>query len=139
LRHHDTSIPWQERLAEVVTAGEALKELGTHNNTVTGYLENANEFTQINLFGIQYLNIVNGEPAMRPTILNGYKSIASQPDYSINTQDQFSFVEQLARAIESALDEASATGEFTLTEGYSLERLTLVNNETKEETDIEFT
>ena len=138
LLHFDTSIPWQERLSEVVEAGEALKQLGTNNNTVMGYLENVNSFTSFDLFGIQYLNSVNDEPAMRPTIIDSYKSIVSAPEYFINTHDQFDFVNQLEKAIESALDETSAIGEFTITEGYSVQEISIVNTVTGDEQQIEF-
>ena len=104
-----------------------------------GYLENANYFSGISQFGIQYLNSVNGEPAMRPTIVGGFQSIASNPEYFINTQDQFSFADQLSTAIESALDEADASAEFTLTEGYVLDELSLFDKKTEKETIIEFT
>ncbi|MDJ1156192.1 SpaA isopeptide-forming pilin-related protein, partial [Macrococcus caseolyticus] len=100
---------------------------------VVGFLENRSAFSNMDQYGPLY------ESTMRPQIQTELKSYVTNPNYYINTGDTDVFINSLSTAISSAVSSVSSTGAFTLTDGYKLETLALVNKTTGKRIPLNYT
>ncbi|WP_165958691.1 SpaA isopeptide-forming pilin-related protein [Macrococcoides bohemicum] len=131
--YYETSQDWKARLTDLNNSLTSVKTTYPDAELVVGFLEDRDPFSNMDQYGPLY------ESTMRPQIITGLQNAATDPSYFINTGDSTAFVNQLSRAINDAVQSVESTGTFTLTDGYELETMTLVNKATGERKIIPFT
>ncbi|QYA42357.1 DUF11 domain-containing protein [Macrococcoides bohemicum] len=130
---YETSQDWKARLNDLTAAVTSVKTSYSNAEFVVGFLEDRNSFSNMGQYGPLY------ETTMRPQIQTTLQSYATDPSYYINTGDSTAFVNQLSSAISNAVQAVSSSGTFTLTAGYKMETMTLVNKTTGERIPLSFT
>ncbi|XWL01970.1 SpaA isopeptide-forming pilin-related protein [Macrococcoides goetzii] len=130
---YETSQDWKARLNDLTAAVTSVKTSYPNAELVVGFLEDRNSFSNMAQYGPLY------ETTMRPQIQTTLQSYATDPSYYINTGDPTVFVNQLSAAISNAVQAVSSTGTFTLTAGYKMETMTLVNKTTGQRIPLTFT
>ncbi|WP_277602621.1 DUF7507 domain-containing protein [Macrococcus armenti] len=130
---YETSQDWKARLNDLTAAVTNVKTTYPNAEMVVGFLENRSTFSNMDQYGPLY------ESTMRPQIQTALKSYVTDPSYYINTGDANAFVSSLSAAISNAVSSVSSTGSFTLTDGYKLESLALVNKTTGQRIPLNYT
>ncbi|WP_414052100.1 DUF7507 domain-containing protein [Macrococcus animalis] len=130
---YETSQDWKSRLNDLTAATTSLKTAYPNAELVVGFLEDRNAFSNMNQYGPLY------ESTMRPQIQTALQSYATEPSYYINTGDPTAFVNQLSAAISNAVQSVTSTGTFTLTDGYKMSTMTLINKTTGARIPLTFT
>ncbi|MGQ7435410.1 isopeptide-forming domain-containing fimbrial protein [Streptococcus suis] len=130
------------RAQELQTAGEALKKLviSDDNNTkndgavIVGFWEEIAGFTKGSQYGTTYLNGFNGtgvntgdNRSVQEVFQTALKSVSTDPNkYYVNEQtDAEAFSQKILKAVAAALTKENIDGDFTVTDGYKVDSVTI--------------
>ncbi len=130
------------RAQELQTAGETLKKLviSDDNNTkndgavIVGFWEEIAGFTKGSQYGTTYLNGFNGtgvntgdNRSVQEVFQTALKSVSTDPSkYYVNEQtDAQAFSQKILKAVAAALTKENIDGDFTVTDGYKVDSVTI--------------
>ena len=129
------------RANELKEAGNKLKELVTQNDenskndgaVVVGFWEKVDGFTKGSQYGTVYLNgfagtgVDTGDTRSVQSVFHeALQSIATNDKYYVNEQsDAKAFSDKILKAVAQALVKEDVSGEFRVTEGYTVESVTI--------------